>query len=129
MPNAFSISLHCGVCGRGRANVNKCSCNGYDGNFACNCGLMKTETRVGGLPRSAESFICSGLVAQSRKSIAASGFFASRGMAINQLPISAPPGCRPPGICLNSILPTTFDFDGSLKELIHAGQLIDIAAV
>src|SRR5204863_747474 len=97
--------------------------------FASNCGSVKTDRRVGGLPRSAESFICSALVAQRRKSMAASGFFASRGIAISQLPISARPGFLAPGSCPNSILPITYDFEGSFNELIQAGQLIDIAAV
>src|SRR4051794_4736659 len=123
MPNAFSISFHKGVRGRGREFSSDVSCAGYEGNFACNCGSVKTDRRVGGLPRSAERFICSALVAQSKKSIAASAFFVSRGIAISQLPISALPGFCLPGICPNSILPITFDFAGSLKELIQAGQL------
>ena len=50
-------------------------------------------------------------------------------MAMSQLPISARPGLDAPGIGPNSTRPTYFVRAGSEKALIHAGQLIDIAAV
>src|SRR6185369_10734101 len=129
IPKAFSISFHRGVRGRGRELSSERSCAGYEGNLATSCGSLKTDLRVGGFPRCADILICSALVAHNRKSIAASLFFASRGIAINQLPISARPGFLAPGSCPNSIWPITFDFDESLNELIQAGQLMDIAAV
>src|SRR5713226_179527 len=68
MPKLFSISFHIGVRGRGRAVSSDFNCTGYDGYFACNSGSLKTLRRVGGLPRSADWRICSGLVAHSKKS-------------------------------------------------------------
>src|SRR6266516_1345420 len=129
MPKAFSISFQNGALGRGFEVSSERNCAGYAGNFAISSASLKRDLRVGGLPRKAERFICSALVAQRRKSNAASLFFASRGIAISQLPISARPGFFAPGIVVNSILPITFDLAGSLNEEIHAGQLIEIAAV
>src|SRR5215470_9284435 len=126
MPKAFSISFQSGVRGRGREPSRDMSWAGYAGNLFTSSGSRKTDFRVGGLPRCAESFICDAVVAHIRKSIAGSTFLASRGIAISQLPISACPDFFAPGIWPNSIWPITLDLFGSLKELIHAGQLMDI---
>ena len=74
MPKMFSISFHCGVRGRGRELSNERNWAGYAGNFASNSGSRKSDLRVGGLPRSADFFICSLVVAHSRNSSAASAF-------------------------------------------------------
>src|SRR5262249_20628545 len=129
IPKTFSTSFHNDVRGRGRELSSDFSCAGNAGYLATSSGSLNSDFRVGGLPRRVERFICSALVAQSRKSIAASAAFEARGIAINQLPISARPGFLPEGKVVNSILPITLDFPGSLNALIQAGQLIDIAAV
>jgi len=108
MPKAFSISFHCGVRGRGREVSSERICAGYAGYFATNSGSRNSDLRVGGLPRSADRFICSAVVAHTRKSIAVSAFLEVRGIAINQLPISACPGLRAPGKVANSFAVESF---------------------
>src|SRR5947199_568171 len=140
MPKTFSISFHSGVRGRGFEVSSDLSCAGYEGNRAMSSVSLNTERRVGGLPIIADFFICSGAVAHKRKSKAASWLCEPFGIATSQLPISARPArsvfiCLPdknraaspvwPGIVVKAILPTTFDLAGSLKALIHAGQLMD----
>src|SRR5580704_13815837 len=129
MPNAFSISFHCGVRGRGRADSSEASCTGNARNFAIRSGDWKTLRRVGGLPRSAACFNCGASVAQKMKSNASAECFEAAGTATSQEPSSPTPGARPAGMGANEILLTTLDFEGSSIAAIHAGQLMLMAAV
>src|SRR5215213_2746501 len=128
IPNVFSISFQSGVRGLGLEVSSERSCAGYAGNLSSSSASVKTDLRVGGLPRRADCFICSGAVAQTRKSKAASEFLDPFGIAMSQLPISACPGLFAPGRVVKAISPGTRDRAGSLKALIHAGQFMDMAA-